>query len=76
MDDAGRSAGVSHDAHGAANAAIRVSSDGRFVYVRDGSSPARIDRVEITTGHRSLWMVLGRRYHSTAEIAQCPSPLP
>jgi hypothetical protein len=38
---------------------VRVSGDGRFLFVREGSVPARIGRVELRTGKRTPWMELG-----------------
>ena len=38
--------------------ALQVSADGRFVYMREGCSPARVDRVEILTGRRVPWRTL------------------
>ncbi len=39
--------------------AVRVSGDGRSLFVRRGSVPARIDRVELRTGRREPWLELG-----------------
>ncbi len=39
--------------------AVRVSGDGLFLFVREGSVPARIGRVKLRTGERSPWMELG-----------------
>lgn len=52
--------------------AFRVSGDGRFVYVRDGMVPARIDRIEILTGRRTPWRVLGAE--SRAGVSHIYSP--
>jgi predicted Ser/Thr protein kinase len=38
---------------------LRTSCDGRFVYVRTGSVPARISRLEIETGRAAPWNTLG-----------------
>jgi predicted Ser/Thr protein kinase len=38
---------------------VRTSGDGRFVYVRTGSVPARISRIEIETGRAAPWNTLG-----------------
>jgi len=37
---------------------LQVSGDGRFVFVREGCAPARVDRVEILTGRRVPWRTL------------------
>lgn len=41
--------------------AVRVSGDGLFLFVREGSVPARLDRVDLRTGQRAPWMELGPR---------------
>ena len=38
---------------------IGTTEGGRFLVVREGSMPARLDRVEIATGARSPWKALG-----------------
>ena len=38
---------------------IRVSNDGRFVFVNTGMMPARVDLVDIVTGRSTLWRTLG-----------------
>ena len=35
---------------------LRVSGDGRFLFVREGRVPARIVRIELATGRRTPWM--------------------
>jgi hypothetical protein len=42
----------------AAPVPLRVSGDGRFVFVREGRVPARIARFELATGRSSPWLVL------------------
>jgi len=37
---------------------LRVASTGRFMFVRQGSVPARIDRLDLTDGRQSPWMTL------------------
>ena len=37
---------------------VGVSGDGRFLVVRQGSVPARLDRFEIASGHRTPWKTL------------------
>jgi DNA-binding winged helix-turn-helix (wHTH) protein len=39
--------------------AVRTTDGGRFLVVRQGSMPARLDRVEIATGARTAWKTLG-----------------
>jgi hypothetical protein len=38
--------------------AIRVSGDSRYLFVREGSVPARLDRIELETGRREPWKTL------------------
>jgi eukaryotic-like serine/threonine-protein kinase len=38
--------------------AVSVSGDGRFLVVRQGSVPARLDRLEIASGRRTPWKTL------------------
>ena len=35
------------------------TGDGRFLVVREGSVPARLDRFEIASGRRTPWKTLG-----------------
>jgi hypothetical protein len=37
---------------------VRTSGDGRFLYVRTGSVPARVDRIALQTGARETWKAL------------------
>jgi serine/threonine protein kinase len=37
---------------------VGTSRDGRFLIVREGSVPARLDRIEIESGRRTRWMTL------------------
>jgi hypothetical protein len=37
---------------------VRVSGDGRFLFLKEGNVPARIERLELATGRRSPWKVL------------------
>lgn len=37
---------------------LRVSGDGRFLFVREGLVPGRIARIELATGRRTPWKVL------------------
>jgi hypothetical protein len=39
--------------------AVGTTDAGRFLVVREGSMPARLDRVEISTGVRTKWKTLG-----------------
>lgn len=41
--------------------AVRVSGDGRRLFVRDGSVPAHLSVVDLATGRRSPWLELGPR---------------
>lgn len=41
--------------------AVRASGDGLFLYLREGSVPARLGRVDLRTGQRTPWMELGPR---------------
>jgi hypothetical protein len=41
--------------------AVRVSDDGRSLFVREGSVPARLSRFELQTGRREPWLDLGPR---------------
>jgi hypothetical protein len=38
---------------------VGISGDGRFLVVRQGSVPARLDRIEVTSGRRTPWRTLG-----------------
>jgi predicted Ser/Thr protein kinase len=38
--------------------AVGLSGDGRFLVVRQGSVPARLDRIEMASGHRTPWKTL------------------
>ena len=38
---------------------VRVSGDGRYLFVKEGSVPARVDRLDLRTGERGAWMRLG-----------------
>jgi DNA-binding winged helix-turn-helix (wHTH) protein len=38
---------------------VGTTDDGRFLVVREGSMPARLDRVELATGRRTAWRTLG-----------------
>jgi hypothetical protein len=38
---------------------LGTSGDGRFLVVREGSVPARLDRIEIESGRRTPWKTLG-----------------
>jgi hypothetical protein len=37
---------------------VRVSGDGRSLFVKEGSIPARIERLELATGRRTPWKIL------------------
>jgi hypothetical protein len=37
---------------------VRVSGDGRYLFVKEGSIPARIERLELATGRRTPWRIL------------------
>jgi hypothetical protein len=37
---------------------VSTSRDGRFLVVREGSVPARLDRIEIASGRRTAWKTL------------------
>ena len=39
--------------------AVRVNGDGRSLFVRRGSVPAHVDRVDLETGRREPWLELG-----------------
>jgi hypothetical protein len=39
----------------------RVSGDRRFLFVREGSVPARISRIELATGRKTAWLTLRPR---------------
>ena len=41
--------------------AVRGSDDGRFLFVREGSVPARLSRIDLRTGSRASWLDLGPR---------------
>jgi hypothetical protein len=41
--------------------ALRTSSDGRFLFVREGGVPARISRLELATGRQIPWKTLRPR---------------
>jgi hypothetical protein len=40
---------------------LRVSGEGRFLYVRDGEIPARVDRLDLESGERSAWRSLASK---------------
>ena len=56
-----RSPGGSKEVLGSLWHVLQVSADGRFVYVREGRSPVRVDCVEILTGRRVTWKTLEPR---------------
>ena len=37
---------------------LRVSGDGRFLFVWEGIAPGRTARIDLATGHRVPWKVL------------------
>jgi eukaryotic-like serine/threonine-protein kinase len=37
---------------------VRVSGDGRFLFLKEGNVPARIERLELLTGRRTPWKTL------------------
>jgi len=38
---------------------LRVSGDGRSVFVREGNVPVRLDQMDVLTGRRTPWRILG-----------------